>query len=271
MSSEKTFEFTKENIDLYLNAVAKEYRKRVGKAMPAELILIGGASVLINYGFRNATTDVDAVIEAASSMKDAINAVGDRMGLPNGWLNADFRQTESYSPKLAEVSVYYRTFSNVVRVRTVSAEYLIAMKLRAGRRYKNDLSDVIGILMEHGKRGTPITLEQIHRAVTELYGNWEVLPELSRQFIQDTISSGQIDALYARVAEGERQNREMLLTFEQQYPGVMTDKNVDAIADTLQQKAGKASVRAQLQELKEKQGQTEQPPAHKKKYRGEER
>ena len=93
MSSEKTFEFTKENIDLYLNAVAKEYRKRVGKAMPAELILIGGASVLINYGFRNATTDVDAVIEAASSMKDAINAVGDRMGLPNGWLNADFRQT----------------------------------------------------------------------------------------------------------------------------------------------------------------------------------
>lgn len=86
MSSEKPFEFTKENIDLYLNAVAKEYRKRVGKGMPAELILIGGASVLINYGFRNATTDVDAVIEAASSMKDAINAVGDRMGLPNGWL-----------------------------------------------------------------------------------------------------------------------------------------------------------------------------------------
>lgn len=79
-------------------------------------------------------------------MKDAINAVGDRMGLPNGWLNADFRQTASYSPKLAEVSVYYRTFSNVVRVRTVSAEYLIAMKLRAGRRYKNDLSDVIGVV-----------------------------------------------------------------------------------------------------------------------------
>ena len=92
MSSEKPFEFTKENIDLYLNAVAKEYRKRVGKSMPAELILIGGASVLINYGFRNATTDVDAVIEAASSMKDAINAVGDRMGLPNGWLNAEFRR-----------------------------------------------------------------------------------------------------------------------------------------------------------------------------------
>jgi hypothetical protein len=80
MSSERNFEFTKENIDLYLKAVAKEYRKQVGKGMPAELILIGGASVLLNYGFRNMTTDIDAVIQAASSMKDAINKVGDRFG-----------------------------------------------------------------------------------------------------------------------------------------------------------------------------------------------
>ena len=42
MSSEKQFEFTKENIDLYLKEVAKEYRKQAGKKMPAELVLIGG-------------------------------------------------------------------------------------------------------------------------------------------------------------------------------------------------------------------------------------
>ena len=66
MLSEKQFEFTKENIDLYLKEVAKEYRKQAGKKMPAEHIMIGGASVLINYGFRNMTTDIDAVIEASS-------------------------------------------------------------------------------------------------------------------------------------------------------------------------------------------------------------
>ena len=90
MSSEKRFEFTKDNIDLYLKEVAKEYRKQAGKKMPAELVLIGGASVLINYGFRNMTTDIDALIQAASAMKDAINRVGDRYDLPHGWLNADF-------------------------------------------------------------------------------------------------------------------------------------------------------------------------------------
>ena len=62
-----SFEFTKENIDLYLRELAKEYRKQIGKAMPAELVLIGGASILINYGFRNMTTDVDAILRGASA------------------------------------------------------------------------------------------------------------------------------------------------------------------------------------------------------------
>ena len=45
--------FTKENLDSYLKELAKEYRKLNGKTMPAEIILIGGPSVLANYGFRN--------------------------------------------------------------------------------------------------------------------------------------------------------------------------------------------------------------------------
>ena len=158
MSSEKQFEFTKENIDLYLKEVAKEYRKQAGKKMPAELVLIGGASVLINYGFRNMTTDIDALILAASAMKEAINRIGDRYGLPNGWLNADFMNTDSYSVNLSQFSVYYKTYSNTVTIRTVAAEYLIAMKLRSGRQYKSDLSDILGVLAEHEKRGTPISM-----------------------------------------------------------------------------------------------------------------
>ena len=172
MSSEIRIEFTKENIDIYLKEVAKEYRKQVGKKMPAELILVGGASVLINYGFRNMTTDIDALIKAASGMKDAINCVRDRHNLPNGWLNEDFKNTQSFTPKLEEFSVYYKTYSNVVNIRTVAAEYLIAMKLRSGRQYKSDMSDVLGILAEHENRGTPIGMKQIRKAVTDLYGEW---------------------------------------------------------------------------------------------------
>lgn len=70
--------------------------------MPTEIMLVGGAAILTNYGFRDMTTDIDAVIHAASSMKGAINRVGDKFHLPNGWLNTDFMRTGSYSPKLDE-------------------------------------------------------------------------------------------------------------------------------------------------------------------------
>ena len=45
--------FTKENLDYYLKELAKEFRRLGGKKMPAEVILIGGASILVNYGFRD--------------------------------------------------------------------------------------------------------------------------------------------------------------------------------------------------------------------------
>lgn len=83
-------EFTKEDIDIFLKELAKEYRKLTRKKMKAELILIGGASILVNYGFRNMTTDIDAIIQAPTAMEDAINIVGNRFGLPKGWLNSDF-------------------------------------------------------------------------------------------------------------------------------------------------------------------------------------
>ena len=178
-----------------MREVAKEYRRQVGKAMPAELILIGGASILINYGFRDMTTDIDAVILAASTMKDAITRVGDRYALPSGWLNDDFKKTDSYSNRLVQYSTYYKTYSNVLTIRTIAAEYLIAMKLRSGRQYKQDFSDVLGILAEHKRNGTPLSLEQIRRAAVELYESWDSLPETSRSFIYDVMQNGRFGQL----------------------------------------------------------------------------
>ena len=105
--------FTKDNLDQYLKELAKEFRKLNGKGMPADIILIGGASVVINYGFRDMTYDMDAIINAASSMKDAINHISDKYGLPNGWLNTDFMKTTSYTPRIMQYSQYYKTFSNM--------------------------------------------------------------------------------------------------------------------------------------------------------------
>jgi len=249
MSSKKT-EITKENIDCFLKEVAKEYRKQIGKNMPAEMILIGGASVLINYGFRNMTTDIDAVISAASAMKDIINQIGDKNDLPNGWLNEDFKKTASYSPKLIEFSKYYATYSNVLTIRTIAAEYLIAMKLRSGRPYKNDLSDIIGILAEHEKKDQIISIEKIQKAVTDLYGSWDAIPVESRDFIDFVMNEGHFEKMYMQIIEDEHRTKEMLTKFEKDYPGVLSTENVKEISKTLQDKDDEASILALIRKQK---------------------
>ena len=158
--------------------------------------------------------------------------------------------------KLSQFSVYYKTYANIVTIRTVEAEYLIAMKLRSGRQYKSDLSDILGILAEHEKRGTPISMEQIRKAVFDLYGGWEKLPESSQAFIENVMEDGRFEELYEQTASGEKEVGALLVQFEQNYPNVVTGKNVNEIAGNLQKKTDRASILAQLREKKAETEQT---------------
>lgn len=234
MSAETAF--GKEQIDSYLKEVAKQYRKLNRKGMSAEITLIGGASILINYSFRDSTYDVDALIHASSAMKDAINQVTDAMGLPNGWLNDDFKRTTSYTPRLTTFSKPYRTFSNIVEIRTISGEYLVAMKLKAFRQYKHDISDIVGILREHVHSDDPIDFERIDKAVKDLYDGWECMPESAQSMIRSILENEDMDALYDAYAQEEAAAKKVLLTFDDEYPNVLKGDNLDDILSRLMTK-----------------------------------
>ncbi len=236
MSADKPF--TKENLDGYLRELAKEFRKKNGNKMSAEIILIGGASILINYGFREMTYDMDAIIKSSGAMKEAINTVGDRLELPVGWLNTDFAHTKSYTPRLVEYSKYYKTFANILQVRTVSAEYLVAMKLMAGRQYKNDLSDIVGVLIEQEERKDPLSFETIQKAIVDLYGSYDKIPEDSRVFIEAVYNKEDLHDFYRQCREIEQENKDTLVEFQEDYPRVL---NGDNLADVL--KAARAKKR----------------------------
>jgi hypothetical protein len=223
--------FTKENLDTYLKELGKEFRRLNGKRLSAEIVLIGGAAILANYGFREMTYDIDAIILASSAMKDAINHVGDKLGLPNGWLNTDFRKTSSYSERLIEVSEFYKTFSNVLNVRIVSAEYLVAMKLMSGREYKFDLSDIVGILLEHERSGNPITRKMIEHAVITLYGSFNSIPDVSMVLLDKAFENGNYEEVYHELRKSENESKEMLLNFDQAYPGTLKGENINAILE----------------------------------------
>lgn len=228
--------FTKDNLEGYLKELAKEYKKR-GRGIPAEMILVGGASVLINYEFRAASYDIDASYESPAVMKEAINAVGDKFGLPNGWVNDEFKKTASYTPKIVQYSENYRTFSNVLQIRTIRAEYLVAMKLVSGRQYKKDLSDIAGIVYEQQMAGKPLTYEMIDKAVCNLYGNWDNVEKYARDLLDKILACDDLQRLFIELSEDEKAAKESLAEMIKKYPTVVKQDNVnDVIAATLKKK-----------------------------------
>lgn len=221
-------EITKDNLEELLKKVAREFRK-ANRGVTVEVILVGGAAVLANYGFRQSSGDVDAYTNAFSALKDAANKVGDEEGLPNGWFNSDFRKTRSYSPKIMQYSKYYKTFYNVLEVRTMSGAHLIAMKLMSGRQFKNDLTDIIGVLAEESERGNNLTLEDIQKAFSDLYGEWDKIPDESAKFIEICFSGESFSTLYSKYESYQGDVKNKLIDFEEKYPAVVDNDNVDDI------------------------------------------
>ena len=162
-------------------------------------------------------------------MKEAVNIVGDRLGLPNGWLNADFKNTSSYSPKLSQYSKYYRTYSNVLNIRIISAEYLVAMKLMSGRRYKKDLSDIIGILSEQERMGEPLSYQQIDCAVRNLYDGWDNISEYAIQVLKAALNSENLKALFMEQEREEALSKQAVLQVQKYEGEKVKESNVDEI------------------------------------------
>ncbi len=227
---------THDNIEKYLKDLAKEYKRLTHGNADAEIVIAGGGSVLLNHDFRDTTNDLDAIIGSDSAMKEAISIIADRYELPPDWINSDFKYTSSFSKRLREVSVHYRTFSNILDVRTVPDKYIVAMKLESGREYKHDLSDIIGILKENAESGTPITKEDIDGAISELYGNAEDIPEKSKEFISQALSTSKddYDDLFFQTSIMEDDNRGLIEDFQEEYPDVLKQDNINDILEQLQ-------------------------------------
>jgi len=226
---------TRSNLMDIIKKFAKAYRKALGKA-PAEIIIVGGGSIMLNYRFREATQDLDVILHAASGIKDVIAQFADDNGLPRDWMNADFIRTASYSDTLTEVSSHYCWLNNqTLEIRTVSGVWLIAMKLAAHRDYRNDISDAIGVLVEEAEAGHLFTYEEIETAYQKLYRNLPE-PQVREQFQKlCAVPVLELKQIYQAQREMESGVGAKLITYVESGVNVTT-KNVVDVAASIRRK-----------------------------------
>ena len=223
MPADKIKELDKELIETLLKEMANKYGKFDKKGyQPVDIIIVGGGSIILNYGFRPSTVDVDAIIKASDVIKDIALDLSYKYEISSHWFNSDFVILPSYSPKLLEVSDYYKSYNNgKFNIRTVKSEYLIAMKMQSGRLYNDDLPDIVGIIASEKRQGNELTYDKIEKALEYLY---EDKINVSQDIVERVVKycSLSIDDLWK---EYDNLQNKVLQVKEE----IMTDENKEQI------------------------------------------
>lgn len=97
----------------------------------ADVHIVGGAVMVMEYDARDATADIDAfAYEPHGAVERAVAAVARDMDLPRSWLN---QQASAFVPRAADWR-RSRSFDHAnLHVYAIAPEQLLAMKVRAGR------------------------------------------------------------------------------------------------------------------------------------------
>lgn len=110
-----------------------------------QLVVVGGAVMLLAYQARLTTRDVDAVIQsprATSNVRKWIKQVADEQGMPGDWLNDG---AKGYLVGISEGPILFSAPG--IKVRMPSIAQLLAMKLSAWRD-ETDIDDARRLLQE---------------------------------------------------------------------------------------------------------------------------
>lgn len=128
---------TKAEIEDALQKLGREMQKQ---NLTADVVLAGGAAMILLLQNREITTDIDAFIRGdTTAVNLAVAKIAEENGLPEAWLNDGVKGFFYGDPPKTVWADYPG-----LRVYTVTPEYLFAMKAIAGRpRDDEDLKALV--------------------------------------------------------------------------------------------------------------------------------
>ena len=135
-------QFSRGRIISALEALGEELTEQ---GIHGQVFLVGGAAMALAYSNRRVTKDIDAVFEPKAAIYEAAERVGERLGLPEDWLNDGVKRflpgPDRDARPLPEI--------HGIEVSTASPRYLLAMKLLA-MRFGEDDDDIRVLLAQTG-------------------------------------------------------------------------------------------------------------------------
>lgn len=159
---------SKREILKYLKELSDELKK---EGVKGEILIFGGAAMILAFNARPSTKDVDAIFQPKSKIYDFSRRIADKHRLPEGWLNDSvkgFIINDSFKQnlliKFSHLSVYIP-----------EPQYLLAMKsisMRIGVE-SSDIED-IRYLIDHLKLKK---LDDIFDIIKKYYPESQIPPK----------------------------------------------------------------------------------------------
>lgn len=136
-----------------------------------ELCIYGGSAMMLAYGAREKTKDLDAIVRPSDVGQRLAKEVAQRLRLHESWLNDDVKQFVSHEGTFAplEIEELEGAAKRRLKITRASASYLLAMKCLACRSalpgYPADVEDIRFLIRKMDIR----TLAQIDEHIARFY------------------------------------------------------------------------------------------------------
>lgn len=150
--------YTSQRILELLKELAWRLEKR---GASADIYLVGGAAMALEYNSRRTTRDIDALYAPEHSVAEAAHSMAEDLGLDPAWLNSAAR---AWVPDGNDDDATSVAVAKNLNIRVASPRTLLAMKLAAGR--DQDIVDIAVLCHVLGLE----TAGEAVKVAFELYG-----------------------------------------------------------------------------------------------------
>jgi hypothetical protein len=144
---------TKEQMLKYLRQLSDELD---ALGLLGEILLTGGAAMCLVHGARDMTKDIDALYEPKETINKLAAKIADIENLPDGWLNDGVKGFVGANAPIDDFITW-----KGLKIQTVSAEYLLAMKMMSARYGEKDYEDILFLMNKLGITTTERAIETL--------------------------------------------------------------------------------------------------------------